>query len=491
MTSTQRATQHLTPSSTQPRNLRDRARPRELPDGFWLGSATASYQIEGAVDADGRTPSIWDRFCRVPGAIAHGDTGDVACDHYRRVPTDVALMHELGLDSYRFSVAWPRVRPDGGAVNQAGLDFYRRLVDELLDHGIHPWVTLYHWDLPQALEDAGGWLNRDTAHRFVDYALATYDAIGDRVPVWTTLNEPWCSAFLGYTSGEHAPGRQEGAAGLVAAHHLMLAHGQATEALRATGTSSQLGVTLNFTVADPADPDSAADVDAARRIDGLHNRLFLEPLLRGAYPSDVLADTEALTFGGRGWQEVIREGDLVAIHQEVDVLGVNYYQGEAVTGTPTGDGGGPHPGPGGRPVFSAFPGCESISTVDRGLPTTDMGWTVQPEGLTRLLVRLQQYGLPLHVTENGAAYDDDVVEGRVHDRERTAYLEAHLGAVLDAVDAGADVRGFFYWSLLDNFEWAHGYRRRFGMVHVDYATQVRTPKDSALRYAEIARSRKL
>lgn len=464
---------------------------RRFPESFRWGSATASYQIEGATTEDGRSPSIWDAFCRVPGAVRDGDTGDVACDHYHRMPQDVALMQELGLPWYRFSIAWPRVRPDGGPPNQAGLDFYRRLVDQLLEHQVTPWVTLYHWDLPQALEEAGGWTNRDTAHRFVDLALTTYEALGDRVPVWTTLNEPWCSAFLGHASGEHAPGRQEGAGALVAAHHLLLAHGQAVEALRGAGTTAELGITLNFTVADPADPSSAADRDAARRIDGLHNRLFADPVLRGEYPADVLADTADLRWQGRPWQEWVRDGDLARIHQPVDLLGVNYYQGAAVSAVPAADGG-VHPGPGGREVRSPYVGCESFSYPDRGLPVTDMGWDVQPEGLTRLLRRLsQEYRVPLYVTENGAAYDDEVVDGQVLDEGRRAFVEAHLAAVLDAIEAGADVRGFFQWSLLDNFEWAHGYRRRFGIVHVDYETQVRTPKASARWYAGVVRTGRL
>ena len=464
--------------------------PVTFPPDFVWGAATASYQIEGAVVADGRTPSIWDTFCRVPGAVAGGDTGDVACEHYDRMPADVALMKELGLGSYRFSIAWPRVRPDGGAVNRAGLDFYSRLVDQLLEHDIAPWVTLHHWDLPQALEDAGGWTHRDTALRFVDYAVTTAEALADRVPVWTTFNEPWCSAFLGYTSGEHAPGRQEGAAGLVAAHHLLLAHGLGVEALREVVPRSQIGVTLNFTVADPADPDSAADRDAARRVEGLHNRLFLDPVLRGEYPEDVLADTADLTWQGRPWHDVVLDGDLARICQPIDVLGVNYYQGAAVSAVPPESHTSTRPGPGGRPVESPYLGCETFSFPDRGLPRTDMGWDVQPEGLTRLLrwISDDYAPPPIYVTENGAAYDDEVVDGRVHDPGRLDFLREHLRAVHEAMAAGVDVRGYFAWSLLDNFEWAHGYARRFGIVHVDYETQVRTPKDSALYYARVARS---
>jgi beta-glucosidase len=458
-----------------------------FPAGFVWGAATAAYQIEGAVDEDGRTPSIWDTFSRRPGATVDGDTGDVACEHYRRMPQDVALMKELGLGSYRFSVAWPRVRPDGGAVNQAGLDFYRRLVDELLAEDITPWVTLYHWDLPQALEDAGGWTNRDTAGRFLDFALSVHDAVGDRVPTMTTLNEPWCSAFQGYTGGQHAPGRQEGAAGLVAAHHLLLAHGLVVQAVRDLDPDIDLGITLNLTVADPLDPGDPADLDAARRIDGLHNRVFLDPVLRGTFPADVLEDTAGLTFAGRPWHEVIRDGDLARIGSPIDVLGVNYYHGDAVSGRPQPaptDNGVRHPT---QPVLTPYLD-DRIVFPRRGLPLTGLGWEVQPEGLTRLLVRLRDdYSPPpMYVTENGAAYPDVLVDGAVEDPERRDYIEAHLRAVHAALAAGVDVRGFYQWSLLDNFEWAFGYGQRFGIVYVDYPTQLRIPKASARYYSRVA-----
>ena len=458
-----------------------------FPDEFVWGAATAAYQVEGAAAEDGRTPSIWDTFSRVPGAVVDGDTGDVACDHYHRMPEDVALMKELHLGAYRFSVAWPRVRPDGGPVNQAGLDFYKRLVDELLAADIRPWLTLYHWDLPQALEDAGGWTNRDTAHRFVDFALTVHEAVGDRVPTITTLNEPWCSAFLGHTGGQHAPGRREGAAGLVAAHHLLLGHGLALQAMREQGATADLGITLNFTVADPYDPDDEADRDAARRVDGLFNRLFLDAVLRGRYPDDVLDDTRALEHDGRPWLDAVRDGDLDLIGAPIDALGVNYYHGDAVSGRPH-----PHPVDDvrhpGRPVGSPYPGDTVIEFPRRGLPLTGLGWEVQPEGLTRLLLRIsQEYDAPpMYVTENGAAYDDTVVDGQVDDPERRAYIEAHLRAVHAAIEAGADVRGFFQWSLLDNFEWAYGYSQRFGIVYVDYDTQARIPKTSARYYAAVA-----
>ncbi|MCD4527427.1 GH1 family beta-glucosidase [Nocardioides sp. cx-173] len=460
------------------------------PDFLW-GAATASFQIEGATGEDGRTPSIWDTFARVPGAVVNGDTGDVACDHYHRMPQDVALMKSLHLRSYRFSVAWPRVRPDAGPLNPAGLDFYARLVDELLAHDIRPWMTLYHWDLPQTLEDAGGWTNRDTAYRFADYALSVYDALGDRVPVWTTLNEPWCSAFLGYTGGQHAPGRQEGVAGLVAAHHLMLGHGLVVDELRRRGTTAELGITLNCTVADAHDPDDEADRDAARRIDALHNRVFLDPILTGRYPTDLLADTAGLAWAGRPWTEVVHDGDLALIGTPLDLLGINYYKGDAVSGHPHPDTTGVDGAHAERPTRTPFVGCEDVTFPSRGLPRTAMGWEVQPEGLTRLLKRIDaDYDAPpLYVTENGAAYDDEVdAEGRVHDPERVAYVVAHLAAVHAAIADGVDVRGFFQWSLLDNYEWAFGYEKRFGIVHVDYETQVRTPKSSALLYAETART---
>ena len=452
----------------------------QFPADFTWGTAMASYQIEGAAPAGGRRPSIWDTFSHTPGKVAHGDTGDVACDHYHRMPEDVALMADLGIGSYRFSVSWARVRPDGGSVNPTGLAFYDRLVDELLAHGIEPLLTLYHWDLPQALEDAGGWTVRDTALRFAEYATSVHDALGDRVPTWTTLNEPWCSAFLGYANGHHAPGRQEPASAMRAAHHLLLGHGLATTELRARG-ADRLGITLNFTVADPADPRAAADVDAARRIDGLHNRLFLEPVVRGAYPADVVADTEHL-----GWTDVVRDGDLAAISAPIDVLGVNYYQGDLVAG-PTGE----------RPAAdepTPFVGCEDVVFVPRDLPRTAMGWDVQPEGLTRLLVRLSDEapGLELMVTENGASYDDVVAaDGSVDDQDRLDFIDQHLRAVHAAREAGADVRGYYVWSFLDNFEWAFGYERRFGIVRVDYPTQQRTPKASGKWYADVCRTGRL
>ncbi len=462
-----------------------------FPDGFLWGTATASYQIEGAVAQDGRTPSIWDTFARVPGAVIGGDTGDTACDHYHRMPDDVALMRSLNIGAYRFSAAWPRVCPDGGAANQKGIDFYARLTDELLDNGITPWITLYHWDLPQALEDAGGWTNRDTAFRFADYALTLYDAIGDRAPYWTTMNEPWCSAFLGYTGGQHAPGRQEGVAGIVAAHHLMLGHGLVVDELRRRDTSAQLGITLNLTVPDPFDPASPGDIAAADRVDHLWNRVFLDPVLKGAYAEGLHTHTEGLTWRGRPWQDAVHDGDLALISTPIDVLGVNYYHGDAPSTAAHDDDdllGTRAPQPE-RPVLSPYPGSDGISFPRRGFATTAQDWEIQPEGLTRLLVRLhEEYGAPpMYITENGAAFADVVgADGEVADHDRLDFVDAHLRATYDAIQRGVDVRGYFVWSFLDNFEWAYGYGQRFGIVHVDYETQVRTPKASARWYADVA-----
>ncbi|GLY82076.1 GH1 family beta-glucosidase [Actinoallomurus iriomotensis] len=466
---------------------------RAFPQHFLWGAATAAFQIEGAYDEDGRTDSIWDTFTRVPGAIVAGDTAEVACDHYHRMPEDVALMKRLNHAAYRFSVAWPRVRPDGGAVNQKGLDFYSRLVDELLEADMVPWPTLYHWDLPQALEDAGGWTNRDTAYRFADYAVSVYDALGDRVEAWTTLNEPWCSAFMGYTGGQHAPGRQEGAAGIVAAHHLLLGHGLVVDEVRRRATPDRrprLGITLNLTVADPFDPARPADVDAARRLDGLHNRVFLDPLLRGRYADDLAADTEGMAFEGRPWSSYVHDGDLALISAPLDFLGVNFYHGDVPAALPYDAApdellGSRIQGPA-RPRTSPYPGGGFVFPR-RGLPTTDRDWEIDPAALTRLLVRLhEEYAAPpIYITENGAMCDDVVVDGEVRDDARRDFIEQHLHATLDAIDAGVDVRGYFVWSLLDNFEWSYGYAHRFGIVHVDYETQMRTPKGSALWYADV------
>ena len=428
--------------------------------GFLWGAATSSYQIEGAVAEDGRGPSIWDTFAATPGKVDNGDTGAVAADHYHRHREDVELMAGLGLDAYRFSIAWPRVQPSGsGPVNQRGLDFYRRLIDTLLEHGIQPWPTLYHWDLPQPLEDAGGWPLRDTAHRFAEYAAATYEALSDRVPHWTTMNEPWCSAFLGYATGRHAPGRREPAAAVRAAHHLLLGHGLAVQAM----PDALVGITLNLTDVSPASRREP-DLDAARRIDGMQNRLFLDPLLRAEYPADVRADLAGVTSFDH-----VQPGDLKTIAGPLDFLGVNYYSPMLVEG-------------GAPPTPSAYVGSDRVATVDGGRPRTGIGWEIDERGLLKLLLRLKNDypAVPLYVTENGAAFDDEV-----HDAGRIAYLDAHLRACRQAIDRGVPLKGYFVWSLLDNFEWSFGYAQRFGIVHVDFATLHRTPKDSARWYAGV------
>jgi beta-glucosidase len=449
-----------------------------FPAGFRWGVATAAYQIEGAATEDGRGPSIWDAFAVVVGHIADGSDGLVACDHYHRWPEDVELLDWLGVGAYRFSLSWPRILPGGGTrIESRGLDFYDRLVDALLARGIDPVVTLYHWDLPQPLEDVGGWAERDTAWRFADLAVAAHARLGDRVNSWITLNEPWCSAFLGYASGVHAPGRREPVAALRATHHLLLGHGLAVAALREAGTSAEIGITLNLFPVHPASQDPA-DVDAARRIDGMQNRIFLDPLLRGGYPDDVLDD-----LSSRGYDlDHVQPGDLDIIRAPIDVLGVNYYSSFCVRSVHGANA--PHQ----HRLGSPWVGCDDVDFVSRRLPITAMDWEVDPDGLRQVLVRLQRdYDCPpLVITENGAAYRDRPARtGEVDDPERIAFVESHLRAALAAIAEGVPLRGYFLWSLLDNLEWAWGYSRRFGVIHVDFATQQRTPKSSAHRYREI------
>ncbi|MEU6312742.1 GH1 family beta-glucosidase [Streptomyces sp. NPDC047014] len=435
-----------------------------FPEGFLWGTATAAFQIEGA--ADRRGPCIWDTFCRTPGKVFGGHTGDVAVDHHRLWREDVRLMAELGLKSYRFSVSWPRVLA-------GGIGFYDALVDELLAHGIRPCVTLYHWDLPQDLEDAGGWAERETAHAFAEYTTRVAEVLADRVNLWTTLNEPWCSAFLGYASGVHAPGRTSPADSLRAAHHLNLAHGLAAAALPA---GAQVGIALNPSAVRPL-TDSAADRDAARRIDALANRIFTGPLLHGAYPKDLFEDTASVT----DWA-FVRPGDEALIHQPLDFLGVNYYTPALVSAAP--DRNGPRADGHGAAEHSPWPAADTVAFHQPPGDRTDMGWAVDPSGLYDLLMRFTREapGLPLLVTENGAAYAPDI-----EDPQRIAYLESHLAVVHQALADGAPVKGYFLWSLLDNFEWAYGYSKRFGIVHVDYETQARTPRASAHWYARLAR----
>jgi beta-glucosidase len=458
------------------------------PNGFLWGAATAAAQIEGAAHEDGKTDSIWDAFARIPDAVAGGDTPERADDHYHRMPADVALMKQLGLQSYRFSTSWARIKPDDGAVNQKALDFYSSLVDELLEAGILPWLTLYHWDLPQTVEEAGGWPSRDTPYRYLDYANVVYDALGDRVDRWTTFNEPLCSSLIGYAAGDHAPGRQEPAAALAALHHQHLGHGLVVRSLRSRSESAghpiQLGITLNLTNAVPHDTSDPVDVEAARRADALWNRAFLNPILEGSYPADLLEDVKDY-----GLADVVEPGDLEIISAPIDFLGVNHYHDDSVSGHPATASDEREFKPTGRPTSSSLVGSEYVSFPLRGLPRTAMGWEVHPAGLYNLLVRLgKEYPTlpPLYITENGAAYDDSVSDdGAVHDSDRESYIVQHIAAVGDAIAEGADVRGYFVWSLLDNFEWAWGYGKRFGIIHVDYDSQERIIKDSGLAYAKI------
>lgn len=425
-----------------------------FPKDFVWGAATSAFQIEGAAFDDGRAASIWDTFCRQAGAIQDNSNGDLACDHYHRLDADLNLMSDLGLKAYRFSVSWPRVQPSGfGAWNEKGLDFYDRLIDGLLKRDIAPYLTLYHWDLPQALQEQGGWANREVALRFVDYAETLAERFGDRVASIATHNEPWVVATLGHEMGIFAPGIKDRRIAFQTAHHLLLAHGMAVLAMRAAGANVPLGIVLNQGPLHPA-TDSEADRAKAKREDGLLIRWYMDPLFHGTYPVDVLEH-----LGEDAPQ--VQDGDMRVIRTPIDFLGLNYYT---------------------RSVVGVEP-----RTHAPGTEVTDMDWEVYPAGLTELLLRLRRdYPLPpLYITENGAAYPDVPSDhDRVHDPLRSDYLRRHIAAVRDAMAAGVDVRGYFVWSLFDNFEWAFGYSKRFGIVHVDYDTQKRTPKDSAYWYRD-------
>lgn len=436
----------------------------QFPPGFIWGAATSSYQIEGAVTEDGRGPSIWDTFSHTRGKVDNGDTGDVACDHYHRVEQDIDLMRELRLNGYRFSINWPRIFPTGrGRPNSAGLDFYRRLVDSLRQANIEPFLTLYHWELPQALQDAGGWENRDTASHFAEFAYTMAQALGDEVQHWATLNEPWVASMLGNLYGIHAPGKRDLATALQVGHLQLLGHGLAVEALRAAlPNSAQVGIVLNLTPTEPAG-DSQADAEAAERDDGFYNRWFLDPLFRGRYPDDMLA------WYGDAAPDV-EATDFAAISAPIDYLGINYYQ-RAVAAYEKG----------------AAP-TESRRVIPPGQPVTAGGWEVYPPGLGRILTRVHEDYAPaaLYVMENGAAFSDRVIDGKVNDPERESFIHQHLLQVHEVIDAGVPVRGYFVWSLLDNFEWNKGYALRFGLIHVDFKTQERIIKRSGHWYAEVA-----
>jgi beta-glucosidase len=434
---------------------------RRFPSHFTWGVATSAFQIEGAAFEDGKGESIWDRFCRQPGAIADASNGDVACDHYHRLESDLDLIASLGVDIYRFSISWPRVQPLGaGAWNEKGLAFYDRLVDGLLARGVQPHLTLNHWDLPQALQDQGGWDSRETVHRFVDYAIGMQRRLGDRVAAITTHNEPWVVAMLGHDQGTFAPGLKSRRMAMQVAHHLMLSHGLALQALRAEGSRAKLGIVLNLAHTMPA-TDSDEDRALARLDDARGRRWYTDPLFKGHYPAEVLQELgpDAPRIEAR---------DLDHIATPLDYLGVNYYT---------------------RHVSSA---SGAVDAKARGLPVTEMGWEIYPQGLTELLLTLhREYDLPaVYITENGGAFKDPMTDGTIHDADRIAYLRSHIAAVAAAMKAGVPMAGYMVWSLMDNFEWASGYAKRFGIVHVDYDTLVRTPKDSALWYrAHIERCR--
>ena len=429
-----------------------------FPPGFIWGAATASYQIEGAPQADGKVESIWDRFAHTPGKISNGDTGDIACDHYHRYQEDVDLMRQLGLAAYRFSVSWPRIRRDDGTVNQAGLDFYDRLVDELLGAGIEPFVTLYHWDLPQALEEAGGWPERAIVEEFVDYARVVVGRLGDRVTRFATLNEPFVVADLGYRQGVHAPGRRDPAAAVAAAHHLLLAHGRAVAAMRSIA-SVEAGIVLNFEAKTPAS-EHPLDLEAALLEHDFANRWFLDPITGHGYPAE--------GSRARGWRVEQVAADLEEIAAPLDFLGINYYTRSVVRS----------------------PRLSPLLTVPAEV--TGMGWEVYPQGLTDLMqfVASRTGEVPLYITENGAAYPLNEAHP-ASDPDRTSFLRRHVEAAHQAVAAGVPLRGYFAWSLLDNFEWAHGYSQRFGLVHVNFDTQERIVRDSGRLWSELARSNRL
>jgi beta-glucosidase len=434
---------------------------------FVWGAGTAAFQVEGATMADGRGESIWDRFAATAGNVADGDTGEPACEHYYRWREDLDLMRDLKLQSYRFSVAWPRVQPDGrGPANRKGLDFYRRLAEGLRERGIAPFATIYHWDLPQALQNGGGWASRDVVDRFAEYARLVLNELDDVVEDWVTHNEPWVTSFLGYAAGVKAPGVRDWAAAIRASHHALLAHGVVVREFREAGRPGRIGITLNLTVADPAG-ESDEDLAAARRLDGYQNRWFLDPLFRGEYPRDMVELYERQV----GPFDAMREGDLETIAQPIDFLGVNFYRPNRV---------------------AAGNGVLGVREVERDGEHTSMGWVIVPEALTELLLRVaRDYGdMPLLITENGAAFDDLVDGGDVvEDEQRVDYLRAHIGAVERAREQGVDLRGYYVWSLLDNFEWEWGYDKRFGIVYVDYPTQRRIPKRSALWYRDLIASR--
>lgn len=441
-----------------------------FPVDFLWGAASSAYQVEGASNEDGRGLSIWDVFARTPGKVFAGHTGDAACDHYHRYKEDVALMAELGLDSYRFSIAWPRIMPEKGVRNQKGIDFYKRLLVELEKHRIIPAVTLYHWDLPQWLEVDGGWRNRETVKYFSEYAEIVFAALGNEVPLWITHNEPWCTSFLGHALGEHAPGHTDWREALIVAHHVLLSHGEVVDLYRQLGQKGQIGITLNLSPIMPG-TDREEDQEVARLVDGNSNRWFLDPLFKGVYPEDLLAVYELLL----GPFDFVKAGDLKKISRPIDFLGVNYYFRRRV-------------------ASDEMSNLFGITFLPAEGEVSAMGWEIHPYSLYLLLKRIQaEYtNIPIYITENGAAFEDQVVAGEIRDEARKKFLQEHIAAAARFISEGGNLKGYYVWSLLDNFEWAYGYDKRFGLVYVDYETQARMIKDSARWYQDmIHRNRSL
>lgn len=443
-----------------------------FPAGFLWGAATAAYQIEGGAREGGRGPSVWDTFSHTEGKVAKGHTGDVACDHYHRVEDDVAMMADLGLQTYRFSISWSRVMPEGrGKTNAEGIAFYHRLIEALLARDIVPCPTLFHWDLPQGLEDIGGFRNRDTVSWFGDYAQLMAREFGDAVSMWSTFNEPWCHAYLGHAAGYHAPGLTDPKAAITVAHHQLLAHGLALQAMRAERDGLSLGIVINpSNVRSEGFP--AAPEDQMSIVDGIHNRWWFDSTLKGEYPADLMQ-----RFGELA--DAVQPGDLEVINQPLDWMGINYYFDILLRGLGSGEA---------SYRMAAYPTVTGVTEADRRAVHTDMGWPITPEGFTELLVRLKDdypNMPPIYITENGCAYDDPVIDGACHDPRRIEYLDLHLRALRDAIDAGVDVRGYYQWSLMDNFEWSLGYDKRFGLVHIDFETLARTPRDSAHWFREV------
>lgn len=428
----------------------------QFPKDFKWGSATAAYQIEGATDVDGRGPSIWDTFAKTPGKVRNGDNGDVACGSYYKYGEDVELLDDLGADIYRFSVSWPRIFPEGtGKVNQKGVEYYHRLIDALLDKGIEPMLTLYHWDLPQALQDKGGWGNRDTIQAFVDYASFMYQEFNGKVKYWITLNEPWCVAFLSNFIGEHAPGNRNPQLAVNISHHLMIAHGAAVKKFRELNIKGQIGYAPNTTWLEPYS-NRQEDIDACRREIGIYIDWFMDPVFKGEYPQFLLDWMKQ-----SGIELEIEAGDLETIHQPIDFLGINYYTGHVAK-------------------YKEGEGAFHHELVEYGYERTDIGWPIYPDGLYNVLLTIKEkYGdIPIYITENGACYNDEPKDGEVKDLKRIDYLKKHLIAVDRSIKSGVNVKGYLVWSLLDNFEWAYGYSMRFGIVHVNFRTLERTKKDS-------------